>query len=167
MWALCAMAVLAGCSFEPRAAPASDAPAIVDAAVDSPVVPIICPARYTEKYEGHSYVMTGLGSRDSARMDCEADGGHLIKIESDAEALELASRVDIFPSLVWIGLFDRGTGYVWHDDSAPIEFARWGNGVPPPAEPDCIVENTIDNDGRWYANNCTENLVGVCECDGD
>jgi hypothetical protein len=168
-----AIALVAGCSFEPPI-PATPDPTAPDATVplvdgappiDGEIITSACPARYSEKYNGHSYAPTEFTSRANAAANCASDGGHLIKIEDDAEALELAERVTIIPTFVWIGLVDEGSGYRWHDGSG-LGFQRW-DGQPPssPESADCVVLNTVNGNGRWQATSCNQNFIGVCECD--
>ncbi|MEO8699949.1 MAG: C-type lectin domain-containing protein [Kofleriaceae bacterium] len=168
-----ALLVVSGCAFDPQdQAPGigSDAAPAIDTAV--PLIdaaPAVCPARYEVHFGNHSYFGTSPTNRPNAQSVCAEDGGHLIKIETEDEALELADRVDIFPtSFVWIGLADHadGAGYVWEDGAAP-QFARWNGTEPGQASPDCVIANTVDGNGHWQANDCTATLIGVCECDAN
>jgi hypothetical protein len=168
-----AIAIVAGCSFEPVPAATPDTPVadaiapLVDAAppIDGETITSACPTRYSEKYNGHSYAPTGFTNRANAAADCASDGGHLIKIEDDAEALELAERVTIIPTVVWIGLVDEGNGYRWHDGTG-VGFERWDGQAPTsPDSADCVVLNTVNGNGRWQATSCNQNFIGVCECD--
>src|SRR5258706_15524623 len=103
MRGLFAIAVaLCGCNFDPIPAGTSggDAAAGQDGASvlsDSPIG-AMCPSRYTEKYNGHSYFATGSVSWTEAKTECGQDGGHLIKIETTEENQELARRVDVIPT---------------------------------------------------------------------
>lgn len=162
------IALLAGCSYNPQGGevPGVDGNGAGMEAVDAPIIPAVCPMRYDEKFEGHSYFLTGFGNNAEAMADCATDGGHLIKIDSMAEALEAADRIDLLGTPpVWIGLHDVGTGYKWHDNMAP-QFEYWQGTPPGSGDPDCVLQSTLDGDGRWSASDCTQNRLGVCECDG-
>lgn len=163
--------LLAGCSFEPLAASdASVVPPGPDAAIDAAadaVLPVTCPERYIEEFGGHSYLAAPARTRAAAVEECALDGGHLIKIETLDEALELAARIDILiaPRDVWIGLADAGAGYVWHDGTAPV-FQHWDGQPPDGDDPDCVAAETIDGDGTWHALDCAAPRLVICECDG-
>ncbi len=171
-WLAALGACLVSCSFSPNqpfdASPGggsdstiADAPPMIDA-------PLICPARYDTKFNGHSYFGTGALQYAAADAECKNDQiGHLIKIETDEEALELADRVDILigPSFAWIGLSDKGSGLTWTDNTPPT-FARWASNNP--GTQLCVAEDTTDGDGHWRTADCTANtLIGICECDGE
>src|SRR5205085_11607576 len=116
-------------------------------------------------FGNHFSVATGLHTWDNARNDCTSDGGHLIKIDDDAEAAQLATQLGALPE-AWIGLRDQGSGYKWHDGTLPV-IDHWSPQDPTSNDPDCSVER---NDASWHPANCSDiNLpalrIGVCECD--
>src|SRR5262245_33576442 len=133
-----AMAMAAGgCSFSgpehgaPGATDTPDAAITPDAPADAPPA-LTCPEAYNSKHGGHSYRLTGPSlTWTEARDDCATDGGHLVKIESQAEDDYLTTHIDglVYP-YVWIGLRDRSLSdtYVWADDSALTGFERWFSG---------------------------------------
>jgi hypothetical protein len=161
------LAIVAGCSFEPRVqttdAATGDAPAVDAREIDA--APMVCPSRYNEKYSGHSYLAVFDGRpRAMAREDCESDGGSLIEIDDAAESAEVALRIPGIAGGVWIGLADAGAGYVW-DDGSPLTFQNWFM-TPSAADPDCVALETGDPPGRWTTRDCTDNRFYVCECPG-
>jgi hypothetical protein len=172
MRGLFAIAVaLCGCNFDPVPAPVtggSDAAGTSDGASVLSDAPIgaTCPSRYTEKYNGHSYFATGFQSWTGAKAECATDGGHLIKIETTEENQELAARVDVFPTFVWIGLSapPNSATYTWLDGAVPV-FQAFDT-QPNAGSDDCVLEDTVDGDGHWTTHACSDaGFLAICECD--
>jgi len=159
---------LVGCSFEPSAAidasatPGDGSPVASDA-------PTICPARYTDKFGGHSYFGTGVMDWAAGKAECEQDIGTLMKIESPEENAELHQRLDdMTVPRVWIGLSDLNDDgiYEWVDGTVPT-YVNWDT-VPTAANSSCVYlgGSFLGEGGRWYTNDCASNRPAVCECDG-
>lgn len=96
-----------------------------------------------------------------ARLDCAADGGHLIKIETSAENAEVDEQLFLID--VWIGLHDKQQDevYRWDDDTVLGAFSSWGSRN---SSEECVSLNT--DGARWNTMSCGQPLVAICECDG-
>jgi hypothetical protein len=156
-----AIVLAAGCEFSSPSA-ATDAGAVVDATPDAPVNPTC--AGYDFEFEGHMYrLVTSSMSWMQAKSNCQADGGYLLKFETQAEDNEAAETITQ-QTEIWIGLHDIGqdTTYLWTDGTPPA-FTNWSS--PPTADsPDCVIKNTLIADGRWFTQSCTSGRPAVCEC---
>jgi hypothetical protein len=164
------IALVAGCSFsspEPGSPnpgdPDAGTDAGTDAAIDAP--PAARCSGYGLDLGGHKYRIVGSSmSWMQARASCEADGGYLLKLETDTED-GLAEYVINEQPEIWIGIHDTdGDGtYRWTDGSTPT-FTNWDGGAPGAASPDCVMKNTSSSNGRWYTRSCTDSRPAVCEC---
>ncbi len=158
------IALVAGCTFsspeigspngaDPDATPAPDAPAIAR-----------CKMAYEYDYNGHKYhLIEAAMSWSQAKALCEADGGYLLKFDSQSEDNQAAYLISE-QTEIWIGLHDtdQNGAYLWLDGTPP-SFTHW-SGTPGAASPDCVVKNTLINDGRWYPRDCIDARPAVCEC---
>lgn len=160
---------LAGCSFHaPEASSPNggdpDAATTADAAVDAP--PAARCTTYGSPYNGHKYRMVETGMPwAQARANCEADGGYLLKIETQPEDYQIETAFLAGPQEVWTGLrdVDQSGVYVWTDGTAP-SFTHWNGSAPGAGSPDCVAKNTYVTDGRWYTHDCTDSRDFICEC---
>ncbi len=157
------IALFAGCDFPaPKAGPdagVADAAVVIDAAPINPD----CNG-YDFQYNGHRYrlVMSAM-TWMQAKAGCEADGGYLLKFDTQQED-DLAAQLITDQTEIWIGLHDPAqTGtYLWTDGTPPA-FTRWA--TPPTAgSPDCVIKNTLVADGRWFTQTCTDLRPSSCEC---
>lgn len=160
------LGIVAGCAFTSNQPVDPPDTASVDASAIAIDAPVVCGAAYTETYNGHSYRITDNLTWPAAEASCASDGGHLIKIETEAEDDELARRIVFDPPTVWIGLHDPGQDgtYVWCDGKPPA-YQNYEGQPPDAGRPDCIEKNTNDSDGRWYTRECTLQRRAICECD--
>jgi hypothetical protein len=100
-----------------------------------------------------------------AEAACEADGGHLIVIDSDAENGEARARTT---GEFWIGMSDRITEgtYLTVLGTSPA-FAGWPAAPPSNTGEDCVsVLVNADWEDRMCSNAAAQAKAYVCECDG-
>ncbi len=153
-----------GCRFDLPARPDSGVEETPDGpSADAPAGNPTC-AGYDFDYNGHRYrLVTSSTSWMQAKAGCEADGGYLLKLDTQQED-DLTAQLVSEQTEIWIGLHDAdndGT-YLW-TDGAPPAFTRWA--TPPTAgSPDCVFKNTLVSDGRWYPLACIDLRPSVCEC---
>jgi hypothetical protein len=161
---------LAGCSFHapdassPGGADDDAAASMTDAAVDAP--PAARCTTYGTSYNGHKYRMVESGMPwAQARANCEADGGYLLKIETQPEDFQVETAFVAGPQEVWTGLrdVDQSGVYVWTDGTLP-SFTHWSGSAPGAGSPDCVAKNTYVTDGHWYTRDCTDSRDFICEC---
>jgi len=131
--------------------PTGDGPPGPDAAV-------VCPQAYTRTSFGacHRVIDNPNGWLDAEHL-CEQDGGHLVVIDSLAEAQSL-------PDPAWTGASDRiveGTFRVV--TGTPIGFTNWDVGEPSGDFYDCAH---VAGGKRWHAGPCDFPFPAVCEFDG-
>jgi hypothetical protein len=138
-------------------------PGAPDAVPDA--MPLLCPPGYNNSLDGHRY-RAGTGSWYDGEMSCEAEGTHLVVIDSLLEA----GLVDIMTQgQVWIGMSDhRDEGvFKWVTDGSLV-LIGWRSGEPNDGngDEDCgTFAPGLDfgfNDG-----DCETNLAYVCECDAE
>lgn len=162
----CLLALVAGCSFDAPELPSSSTDAAPGPGADAPRV-ARCKMTYqvVDEERGRRYqIYASAMSWQQAKEICEYDGGYLLKLDNSFEdngaALIIEEQIE-----VWIGLhdIDQDGAYVWLDGTPPA-FTRW-SGTPNAASPDCVVKNTLLNDGRWYTRDCAEARPAVCECE--
>lgn len=107
-----------------------------------------------------------------AERDCEADGGHLIVIDDEAEntwlaqiaALSLTNQKSSH-QLAWLGLGDHAVeGEFSWVTGAPLALSFWFSGEPNSLNKaeDC---GEMRASGAWNDDRCNAELTYVCECD--
>lgn len=125
----------------------------------------ICADLYDNLYADHRYKIYGNAETyDRARMQCELDGAHLLKIEAaDEKALAkviIGSRGDS-----WIGLDDLAEEgrFAWYDGT-PATFTDWKSNEPNGStDENCVVDN--GNDPGWNDTKCGDTRPYICECE--
>ncbi len=162
----CLLALAAGCSFDAPELASNGPDAGPGPGSDAPMV-ARCKTTYevVDEERGRRYqLFENAMSWQQAKDICEFDGGYLLKLDTTAEDAGAAFFIEEQIE-VWIGLndIDQNGAYLWLDGTAPA-FTRW-EGTPNAASPDCVVKNTLINDGRWYTRACTEAKPPVCECE--
>lgn len=119
-----------------------------------------CPPTYADKPTGCYRIGTGL-SASSAEQACEADGGHLAIIETQAENDALTALAA--GQSAWIGLVDQGSGFVLLTSGTPPIFEHWAPGDP---NGDGTCVRLLSNTGDWDDEPCTKAQSFLCEVDG-
>lgn len=175
------MCLIAGCSYAPSPAmlagddePASDGPSNDGPPSDGPgdgpppdTAAFTCNASYTfEPTLTSSYRRVATATAWlPAEQNCEADGGHLVVITSQAEedhVIALAQGLD-----TWIGISDRATeaSWIWVTDTEFTydDFASGqpGNNNNPTVDQDCGEWGI-----GWHDDLCSTPNPFICECDG-
>ena len=164
--------LVAACSYAPGAAPGGtagsdassldgakrlDAPTLIDAAIDADAS---CLTRATDTFGGHHYFQSVQGTWQLSQDDCAKVGGHLVKIETPAENMFIASTYSAGGGYTWIGLSDPSNTatYVWTDGSALGTYNAFA-GTP-------VASGCVDSNGGWEAYNCGfTGHAGACECE--
>jgi hypothetical protein len=176
------LVLVVGCTFTPpepassgdlpgpdAGGPDAGAPAPDGATGDAP--PAARCSTYNYEYGGHRYRLTMQGQSvrsvawATAKIDCESDGGYLLKIDTSGEDRQVENVLGLGPPEVWIGLYDADQqgNYRWTDGTPPA-FTRWSS-APSAASPDCVMKITSPFNGRWYTRDCAGTRPAVCECD--
>jgi hypothetical protein len=171
---------LAGCSFQPHAAPldgtGSNAPADgpPDAPADATQLAAVTPCgldavHYTLSYNGHRYWYdTANKDYDHQIASCAASGAHSAVIEDSNENAFIHGVVGT--GTAWFGLDDlviEGS-FVWATHVAlAVPQKNWSSGEPnnSGSDEDCAY---MAPDGTWNDTNCGDNFRGgFCECESD
>jgi hypothetical protein len=125
----------------------------------------------SEEFNGHHYKYVPESvTWDTANMQCNRMGGHLVTI-TDAEEndfiLDLGGASD-----KWIGLRKLGDKFAWIDKST-MNYVNWGPGQPDGAKEKGKMEienaGVMDGQGQWkdvVGSKASPNIKGyVCEWD--
>jgi hypothetical protein len=122
-------------------------------------------SRYKEVRIGQPWV--------AAELDCEAEGGHLIVIDDEAEntwastvAATAITNDESTHELAWLGLGDSASEgvFTWVTGAAP-SLALWSSGEPNTmfGDEDCVE---VRASAEWNDDRCDAPLIYICECDG-
>lgn len=163
---------LVGCAFEGNSGSVTP-----DAPVDSPIdgVPVVssCPLTYqlvvgTPPTSRYRKLETAKSADQQAAL-CQADGAHLVVVDSAAERAAIAEYGRNARGFFWIGLSDRETEGVWKTANGHVAVATdlpWGMKQPEadPAKAD-VEDCVMQQDSLIYDFNCASAYVAVCECD--
>jgi hypothetical protein len=124
--------------------------------------PLSCPAGYVSSGQGVSRYrfVTAQTSWLAAEQACEADGTHLVVIDSmeERDAVRAMTVANI-----WVGTTDiKLEGIFVHVTGAIADYKPWAGGEPGITE-DCVEQR---QNGEWNDHGCNNNHDYVCECDG-
>ena len=173
-----ALALVAGCGFDPSGGAAGDDPdaaptpdidaavVVVDAGIDLPDgAPVLtCEDPWVEDSTGcHLYVRDNALSFEAAEADCQTRGGHLVVENKTNEFSEVATGMGPLNEAdrFWIGLYDPlpdDNVFVWVTGDVLGE-THWG-GLEPSNSGDCVNARP---DGTWGDRNCGEAKIYACE----
>lgn len=143
-------------------ADASDDAPVVDLAVTD-MMASACPGNYVDVGVGSRYrLITTTDDWILLEAACEADGQHLVVLDSLAEAnavISLAGGAD-----TWVGVTDRIVELEWRSVTNVLPtFLPWSP-TPTISIDNCVDwevgANTFDN------QSCDSSRQGICECDG-
>jgi hypothetical protein len=146
----------------------------LDASVDAeaPMTPKDAAAPCTRENAGRCYFFNANRISWTAAEDaCQAWGGHLVSVRSEAELEFLrqlvADEEKATPAStgIWIGLDSRGTPGVWNwTDGTPVDFTHWATNEPDTATPpkECVYQYGLQYDGHWDNFLCTVAAESVC-----
>ncbi len=118
--------------------------------------------------DGHYYrLFVSIGSWHQAQQYCQAMGGQLVKIDSQAEddlviALWAESR---WP--VWTGAHSEAAGRWQWADGSPLDFTHWLTGHPDRAGPHQAVAIGVSTTSRWINVPDGMRAKYICEWDSD
>jgi len=181
---LAVLAVLAGCrfGFEVGGADSAvdpdatldgdgvpiDAPPAIDMAIDmmADMTASACPGNYVDVGVGASrYRLIATPTDDWTVLEalCEAEGQHLVVLDSQAEAD--AVRVLGGGMDVWVGVTDRIVELEWRSvtDQLP-SFLPWS--TPPTLGGDDCIDWDTGAANEFDEQSCSSGRPGICECDG-
>lgn len=108
-----------------------------------------------------------------AERDCEAEGGHLVVIDDEAEnewmaqfAAQSLTNEGSSHQLAWIGLGDHAKeGEFRWVTGVPVTLTSWFS-----SEPNSLYDSEDCGEmratGKWNDDRCNAQLAYVCECDG-
>jgi hypothetical protein len=124
-----------------------------------------CPASYTLKFNGHSYLVASSDTYANVVASCHADGQHVIVINDDGENMWAMDQLISSNNYVWIGLHFTAGAWTWDDGTLlGSGFENFLNGVPiNPTDP-CV--DAFQLDGSWSPFGCMAIHPTLCECDG-
>jgi hypothetical protein len=107
---------------------------------------------------GHCYTLyTEAASQAQARTTCQADGGELWTVTSEAEGNDVWSRLQLGEATYWLGLNSTSTGSSWVTGES-TKYTRFGPGEPTPN-----VRCVSFVHGAWSSEPCATALPFVCE----
>ena len=122
---------------------------------------------YEDPATSHCYFYDRTGTNDrfsDAETKCSAwaQGGHLVAIETAAEASFLFNTVNLTKD-TWIGLSDQAVSgtYLWVT-SAPLTYTDWDVGFPNDAagQNQCVgYADTL----KWQNASCSATRITLCE----
>ena len=154
--------VVAACSFEHGTAPATppmvDAPRMIDG---SGTTNPQCPGDYPLTFDGHVYKLISNVDWSNGQLTCQADQGHLVKIETMAENDFL--HMQIGTGFAWIGLKDTMMNdmFFWTDGTPLGSFQDFASNPASPTK-DCVDMGATA--GTWAVYTCTTPELALCEC---
>lgn len=125
------------------------------------------PARSSMTGERHELCDTGVRrDRESAEAYCFGLGGHIVKLETIEEAMDLVAYAAANGLRdVRIGLNDvaeEGT-FVWHDGT-PLTYSFWRADRPDDfGDEDCVAFNYLVEGGRFDDVGCDWTWPIICE----
>jgi hypothetical protein len=126
------------------------------ASADAAVVPFTCegPGEF-EGVGGQGCYRASVATATwfDAQDDCQAWGGDLVVIESQAEDTFLTARMTVD---VWIGAHDRAVeGTVVWVNGQPFVFENWGTAQPDDfqGQEDCLEKRFVE-EGAWNDRPC-------------
>lgn len=150
---------------------------------DAPPTPLIescdqVPGSVVAELNGHCYRVNETKLDFHAASDaCEAVGGHLITIASEAEN---DFTRDLHDGEHWLGATDGraddvpGVGsYVWVTGE-PWDYSDWEDGQPNAFETSCPTDDDAScyehcgyqtDEGDWIDRSCWHTIVSICEWD--
>ncbi|HMA62737.1 MAG TPA: lectin-like protein, partial [bacterium] len=117
---------------------------------------------YMGSFEGHQYYRShDWQDWNSAKSDCESNGGHLVTIASQEEKDFIMNN---FWEYIWIGLTDRENEGTWEwITGEEFLYSNWDSGEPDSYD---YCKMNCDN-GKWYDVSSNSNYQYVMELDGD
>ena len=132
--------------------------------------PDLCIYPWTSFSDGCYFFVKESMNWASAKQTCENLDGHLVKIDTEEENMELykeAVRLQMtsYALVPWFGLNDISEegNWVWTDSEKP-QFTNWFPGQPtdtPPGE-DCAGWHPRDAE-MWHDFPCSELKGAICE----
>lgn len=134
------------------------------AEADAGPIPATCDAPWVQATTGcYQFIKDVSASFDSAQLDCQTRGGHLVVEDKPGEHLEVAAGMGPLGELdrFWIGLHDPlpdDNMFVWVTGQA-LGDPHWA-GTEPSGTGDCVNSR---GDGSWGDRSCDELKWFVCE----
>lgn len=127
-----------------------------------PPVPACAPAAVDDA--AFTLCTTPLAWAD-AEAHCQRLGGHLARLDDDAQARALAAlALERSSDRWWIGLSDRAhEGQATWADGSPVDFSHWAKGQPDDAAcgEDCVALKP-KSDGTWSDGHCALRRPFIC-----
>lgn len=165
---------LTACDFQSTASVTTEADGgvLTDGAIASDAMSVTTCPGYTSRGPALApslyRIVTAPTRFKQAELSCEATGGHLLILDSDAEFTMVATSVPAG----WIGFSDLKNDDTWIDvtgQPSPYMTERWASNEPSSSKPDnCASVVGLDN---LRASNCgdTDGSMGdvrgyICEC---
>ena len=118
------------------------------------------PGAYFRNGNSHCYTAhTDADSEERARAVCQAEGGDLWTVTSDAEGADVASKLGLDGQL-WLGLLTGKTGSSWVSGEAP-KYTNFAAGEPSDVTLRCVAFDAAAQ--GWRSQACATKLGFVCE----
>jgi cysteine-rich repeat protein len=128
---------------------------------------LICgdePNSYFRLATGHCYTLHAAAiSQGDARAACQAEGGDLWTVTSQAEGRDVSGHLDlVVAERYWLGLVTTASGRSWltGENSAYSNFAA---GEPSKASVRCVSLQHDELGSSWSSQSCGDALGYVCE----
>jgi cysteine-rich repeat protein len=109
----------------------------------------------THCYTAHS----AASSAEQARAACQAEGGDLWTVTSEAEGADVASKLSLTGQL-WLGLLTSNTGNSWVSGENP-KYTSFAAGEPSDPALRCVAFDAAAH--AWHSQTCASRLSFVCE----
>jgi hypothetical protein len=118
------------------------------------------PGAYFRNGNSHCYTAhTDADSEERARAVCQAEGGDLWTVTSDAEGADVTSKLSLDGEL-WLGLLTGKTSYNWISGETP-KYTKFAAGEPSDVALRCVAFDAAAQ--AWRSQACATKLGFVCE----
>jgi cysteine-rich repeat protein len=118
------------------------------------------PGSYFRNGNTHCYTAhTDASSEDQARAVCQAEGGDLWTVTSEAEGVDVTSKLSLTGPL-WLGLLTGKAGNSWVSGESP-KYTSFAVGEPSDVALRCVAFDAAAH--TWRSQPCDTELGFVCE----
>jgi cysteine-rich repeat protein len=108
----------------------------------------------------HCYVVHAMAnSEEQARSVCQAEGGDLWTVTSEAEGTDVTDKLSLTGQL-WLGLLTNGTGNTWVSGEN-TKYTSFAAGEPSDTGLRCVAFDATAH--AWHSEACASELGFVCE----
>jgi cysteine-rich repeat protein len=120
------------------------------------------PGSYFRAGNAHCYtVHADATSETQARRICQAEGGDLWTLTSEAESADVTGKLSLMGQL-WLGLLTNGSGSSWVSGEN-TKYTSFAAGEPSDTALRCVTFDATSPTGAWRSEACSAKLAYVCE----